>query len=76
MAWDLMRGEAEEGAAYLGEELGEHLAAEAAGAGQGNCTGGTKLMPNSGAEQAGKTCMVMATERQVILLVAVSIASP
>ena len=47
MAWNLMR-EAEEGggAAYLGEELEEHLAAEAAGPGQGSCTGGTKFVPN------------------------------
>ena len=35
MVWDLIGGEAEEGAAYLGEKLGEHLGATAAGAGQG-----------------------------------------
>ena len=42
MAWELMREEAGQGTAYLGEELGKHLGAEAAGDGQGSCTGGMR----------------------------------
>ena len=42
MAWELMREEAGQGTAYLGEELGKHLGAEAAGDGQRSCTGGMR----------------------------------